>query len=166
MIRIRTFQDEDAEAVAKLVYDSFRSFLGERLGDRFEELCPQLSADHYRKTALHSTEDVETVSFVAEEDGQVVGFLQAEARAFGLGSLNLIATAPGSAGKGIGSSLFEAAYQFWTERRLRKIITSVAACNKTALAYYLRHDFVPEGYRKDHFFPGVDDIELARFLHY
>ncbi len=165
MIKIRKFKDEDAEAVADLIYDSYRSFLSERLGDRFEELCPRLSADHYRQTALHRTEDVERISFVAEEDGKLVGFLQAEARAFGLGSLNLVATAPGSAGKGIGSRLFEEAYQFWTERRLRKIITSVAACNKTALAYYLRHDFVPEGYRKAHFFPGVDDIELARFLH-
>jgi hypothetical protein len=30
--------------------------------------------------------------------------------------------------------------------------------------YYLKHDFIPEGYRKDHFIEGVDEIVLGRFL--
>ncbi len=30
--------------------------------------------------------------------------------------------------------------------------------------YYLKHDFIPVGYQKDHFFAGVDEIILDRFL--
>ena len=36
--------------------------------------------------------------------------------------------------------------------------------NKKAVMYYLKHDFVPEGYCKDHFREGVDEIILGRFL--
>ena len=30
--------------------------------------------------------------------------------------------------------------------------------------YYIKHDFVPESYCRDHFRPEVDEIILGRFL--
>jgi len=60
--------------------------------------------------------------------------------------------------------LMKAAECFWTRKKQRKITTCVAAINRPTVIYYIKHGFVPEGYCKNHFTPGIDEIILGRFL--
>ena len=105
-----------------------------------------------------------TRMYVAVSDGAVVGVIKVTARANGLGILDCIGVDPACHAQGIGSLLMSRAETFWAEHCQRKIDTCVSAHNKKALMYYLKHDFIPEGYRRDHFLQGVDEIILGRFL--
>jgi len=65
---------------------------------------------------------------------------------------------------GAGKLLMCRAEKFWKARGMRKISTCVSAHNRRALLYYIKNGFVPEGYRRDHFKKGIDEIILGRFL--
>ena len=53
---------------------------------------------------------------------------------------------------------------FWRKHGMRKVSTSVSAHNSRALTFYLKHDFKPVGYQRDHFLVGMDELILDRFL--
>ena len=76
----------------------------------------------------------------------------------------MVGVAPDYFGKGVGAILMQAAEGFWTKKKQRKISTCVSAINQRALIYYIKHGFIPEGYCRDHFRRGVDEIVLGRFL--
>ena len=40
----------------------------------------------------------------------------------------------------------------------------LTAHNKRALMYYSKNGFIPEGYQRDHFKVGVDEIILGKFF--
>ena len=101
---------------------------------------------------------------IAEENGKIIGVVKVGAGTNGLGSFDYVGVDPECHAHGVGSFLMNKAEEFWAERNQRKIGTCVSAHNKKAVTYYLKHDFIPEGYRKDHFFEGVDEIILGRFL--
>jgi len=102
--------------------------------------------------------------FVAEENGRILGVVKVTAATNGLGCFDYVGVDPVCHARGIGALLMAQAERFWQEHRQRKIHTCVAANNKKAIMYCLKHDFVPEGYCRDHFRPGVDEIILGRFL--
>ncbi|OGV51539.1 MAG: hypothetical protein A2017_01850 [Lentisphaerae bacterium GWF2_44_16] len=158
MIEVRKFRDEDAEQVAKIMFKAFKTFLGDRIKEE------DFNAEDYRKTSNVKSARSETISFVAVDGERVVGYLKVVAGANGLGSLDVIGVEPEYFSKGIGPMLFAEADKFWKEKNMRKISTCVSAHNKKALMYYIKNDFIPEGYRRDHFFEGVDEIILGRFM--
>jgi ribosomal protein S18 acetylase RimI-like enzyme len=140
---------------------AFRGFLGEKLDD---DLLAHFAPEEIAKGAHSVSRFAESQTFVAEESGRICGVVSVTARSNGLGTFSSIGVDPDCQSRGIGSLLMARAEQFWRERRQRKIDTCVSAHNKKALMYYLKHDFVPEGYRRDHFLVGVDEIILGRFL--
>ncbi|OQA85732.1 MAG: putative acetyltransferase [Lentisphaerae bacterium ADurb.Bin242] len=158
MIRIRKFKAGDAEPVAAIMFKAFKSFLGTRIKQE------DFTAEYYRKTSNLKASHSETVSFVAHDGEKVVGYLKVAAGNNGLGSLESIGIAPEYFSKGIGSMLFAEADKFWQMKKMRKISTCVSAHNRKALIYYIKNGFIPEGYRRDHFFEGVDEIILGRFM--
>lgn len=158
MIEVRKFRDADAEEVALIMFNAFKSFLGDRIKEE------DFNAEDYRKTSNVKSARSETVSFVAVDGERVAGYLKVVAGTNGLGSLEVIGVDPEYFSKGVGSILFAEADKFWKERNMRKISTCVSAHNKKALMYYIKNGFIPEGYRRDHFFEGVDEIILGRFM--
>jgi ribosomal protein S18 acetylase RimI-like enzyme len=161
MVTVRPFVKEDAQRASEVLIAAFKSFLE----DRFDEGC----AAHFHPEVLVQgahVEDPFMVSriFVAEEDGDVLGVVKVTARTNGLGMFDYAGVDPNSHARGIGSLLMAKAEEFWAEHQQRKIDTCVSAHNKKAIMYYLKHDFIPEGYRKNHFLEGVDEIILGRFL--
>jgi ribosomal protein S18 acetylase RimI-like enzyme len=159
MITVRKFEDGDAARASEILRAAFRSFLGEKYSD-----SGYFSPEELVKRARLEDKFSVTAVFVAEEDGRLAGVISVCAGANGLGSLENIGVDPNCHSRGIGGLLMAKAEEFWTERKQRKIGTCVSAHNKKALMYYLKHDFIPEGYRRDHFIPGVDEIILGRFL--
>jgi ribosomal protein S18 acetylase RimI-like enzyme len=158
MICVREFRDGDAESVAALMLKAFQSFLGARA--RAEDF----TAGVYKNTSKMRDARAETLSFVAADGGRIAGYLKVVAGVNGLGALDVIGVDPEYFSKGVGSMLFDEAEKFWRAKNQRKISTCVSAHNKKAIIYYLKHDFIPEGYRRDHFFEGVDEIILGRFM--
>ena len=164
MVAIRRFEAKDAPRCAEINLAAFKSFLADKIGADHEFFKTHFTPELLLKHAAGKDDLSEQATFVAEEDGKIVGLVTVSATSLGLGSFESVAVAPDCFSKGVGTLLMRAAETFWAERRQRKISTCVSAHNKKALMYYLKNDFIPDGYRKDHFFPGVDEILLSRFL--
>lgn len=159
-IRVRPFRDEDAQAVAVIQFESFKSYLGDLM-----ELKEPRPAGYWRQHARAATPEAVTETFVGEDEhGEVLGFVTVNISLVRrLGSLVRIGVLPRCAHSGIGSKLFEAADKFWRAHNARKVCTCVSSINPGAYAFYQKHGFHREGILKDHFFPGVDEYQLALF---
>ena len=159
-VRVRPFRDEDAAAVSAVQFESFKSYLGDLM-----ELKEPRPAEYWIRHARSSTPEGITETFVAEDDnGEVLGFVTVSINLLRrLGSLVRIGVLPRCAHAGIGSQLFGAADGFWRSHNARKVCTCVSSINPCAYAFYLKHGFHREGILKDHFFPGVDEYQLALF---
>ncbi len=160
-MKIRKFKKEDAREVSMVIISAFKTFLGEKFDDVDEKVH---SPSVYKKISLKKDFLSETISYVAEENGKIRGYIRGNARIEGVGSLEVLGVSPEYFGKGVGKKLFEKLEEFWRKKNLRKVTTSVAAHNKRAIIFYLKNGFIPVGYRKDHFRVGVDEILLDKFL--
>ena len=160
-MRIRKFQEADAREVSQIMQAAFRSFLAERFTKAHENrFAPSVLAG----SSLGKSRFSETISFVAVAGRHIVGYIRVTSDVNGLGRLEVIGVDCEHFGKGVGNLLMKAAERFWIRKKQRKISTCVSAGNERALIYYIKHGFVPEGYCRDHFVPGVDEIILGRFL--
>lgn len=160
MITIREFTDTDAAMASVVYFESFRSYLKERM-----EITEPQPAEYWLKIMRHSaTDEYENISFVAEEDGRIIGCISITAALKRrLGSLQRIGVLPECAGKGVGKMLFKAADEFWRKRNMRKVSSCVSSINPGALKFYTSCGFHVEGTLKDHFFEGVDEHQIALF---
>ena len=158
-MQVREFEERDAGQVARIMFESFRTFLGERM----EKDAPESEA-YWIRCSSGKTEHSVTRSFVAEDGGMVIGYLCVSANTkCGLGVLNVIGVDPDTFSKGCGRALFHAAESFWKELKMRKIYTCTSHINLRAQAFYKKMGFAEEGRLKDHFYKGVDEIQLAKF---
>ena len=159
-IHVRPFREEDAAAVSVIQFESFKSYLKDLM-----ELKEPRPAEYWLKHARSSTPEGITETFAAEDDnGEVLGFVTVSINLVRrLGFLERIGVLPRCARAGVGSKLFEAADEFWRSHNARKVCTCVSSINPGAYAFYLKHGFHREGILKDHFFPGVDEYQLAFF---
>ena len=164
MVAIRPFEAKDAPRCTEINLAAFKSFLAEKIGADHEFFKIHFTPELMLKSAASKDDLSERATFVAEEDGKIVGLVTVSASKLGLGSFESVAVAPDCFSKGVGTLLMRTAETFWAERQQRKIATCVSAHNKKALMYYLKNDFIPEGFQRDHFLPGVDEIILGRFL--
>ena len=160
MVIIREFQESDAGQVSEVYFYSFKTYLKERM----ETDAPR-PVEYWLPALRHmQTNDYDNITFVAEEDGKIIGCISITAALKrGLGSLQRIGVSPECAGKGVGKMLFKAADEFWRKHKMRKVATCVSSINPTALKFYQSCGFHIEGTLKDHFFEGVDENQLALF---
>jgi len=136
--------------------EAFRSFLEGKAGEHI--LATLSSADTYLNRGPAA------VSYVAEDNGQIVGYVSGSTNACGFGTLALIGVKPSHFGQEVGTKLMKRMVTFWRRKKMRKASTCVSAHNGRALVFYLKHGFVPVGYQRDHFIEGVDEVILDRFL--
>lgn len=160
-MKIRKFKAEDASAVSKIMTAAFAAFLGDKMDATDRKY---FSPEILKKTSHGKSFDGQVVSFVAEEKGNVIGYIKGSAKTCGLGSLEVVGIRPDIFNKGVGTALMKELDKFWRQKKMRKISTCVSAHNTRALIYYIKNGFVPEGYQKDHFKKGVDEILLGKFF--
>ena len=160
-MKVRRFQQRDAKRASEVLRAAFRSYLAERFTKEIED---QFAPSVLAANSLARGKGSETASFVVVDGEQVVGYIKVSSSRTGLGSLQIIGVDPDYFGRGVGAQLMKAAEGFWARKEQRKISTCVSAMNQRALIYYIKHGFVPEGYCRDHFICGVDEIMLGRFL--
>ncbi len=156
---IRNFEEKDAADVSRLMFESFYSVFGKRLGTE-----PH-SPEYWIRCSSGKTPDSETAAFVAEENGRAAGYISVTANLWcGLGVLNEIGVDPHAFSHGIGTALYRHAEEWWTERKMRKLYTCTASINPRAQAFYRKMGFLQEGLLKKHYFPDVDELQLSKFL--
>ena len=88
--------------------------------------------------------------FLAEVDGEVVGYLHLYPSHHGFGEIGM-AVAKEWRGRGVGSALMQAAIEHARGRGLHKLTLDVFAHNESAIALYEKFGFVVEGRRTKHF---------------
>lgn len=155
----RKFRPEDAESASEILLNAFSGFLGNKIRE-----CGSFAPENLVKEANCQDHFKEPALFVAEEKDRIVGVIKVTSGTNGLGSLDYVGVDPGYHGHGVGTILMKRAEEFWIEHKQRKIATCVAVHNRKAIMYYLKNNFIPEGCCRDHFFEGVDEIILGRFL--
>lgn len=160
MVIIREFTDTDAAQASVVYFESFKSYLKERM-----EISAPQPAEYWLNNMRHCVNsDYESISFVAEVDNKLVGCITVSAALKRrLGTLVRIGVLPECAGKGVGRKLFAAADEFWRQRNMRKVASCVSSINPGALKFYQSCGFHVEGTLKDHFFEGVDEHQIALF---
>ena len=160
---VRPLEDGDAEKASMILIAAFKGFLKDKFDDSLTvHFSPDVLKEEARSKDKHGFS--ESRIFTAVNNGEVVGVVKVTAGKSGLGVFDYVGVDPESPARGIGSLLMRKAEDFWKERNQRKIHTCVSAHNKKALLYYIKNDFRPKGYCKDHFHEGVDEIMLGRFL--
>lgn len=161
-IIVRNFEKKDADRAAEIIFESFKGVFKERWSEEQRE-----SAAQWQNKVYTETPSLITATFVAEENDMVIGVLHISANIrFGLGILHCIGVDPGFAGKGVGKALAAEAELLWKKHRMRKVYTCTSHINTKALRYYKSLGFIEEGVLKNHFFEGIDEIQLAKFYTY
>ena len=160
-ISTRRFRPDDAAAASAVMQEAFRSFLQ---GKKIERVLANLSPESLGSACTYRRKNATTVSYVAEDRGEIVGYVSGSVNACGFGTLSVIGVRPSHFHRGVGTKLMKRMVTFWRKRKMRKASTCVSAHNGRALVFYLKNGFVPVGYQRDHFIEGVDEVILDRFL--
>ena len=160
-ISVRQFRPDDAEETSAVMQAAFRSFLK---GKASEHIFENMTPERFRNSSTYRTKNPTSVSYVAEVNGKIVGYVSGTINPCGFGTLSVIGVSPSCFHGGIGTRLMRKMVAFWRKNKMRKASTCVSAHNARAIGFYLKHGFVPVGYRRDHFIEGVDEILLDRFL--
>ncbi|MBT3374252.1 MAG: GNAT family N-acetyltransferase [Lentisphaerae bacterium] len=155
-IVIRAFRAEDAVAVADVVLEAFTSFLE---GKPAERILAALG-----DPARYQPSGPTSAVYVAEDEGEIVGYVSGSASPFGFGTLSVIGVKASHFGHGVGTRLMKRMVTFWRRKKMRKVTTCVSGHNSRALVFYLKNGFTPVGCQRDHFMEGVDEVILDRFL--
>lgn len=101
----------------------------------------------------------EMAGWVAEDGGEIAGFLVARRVADDIEILNL-AVRPDARRKGFGASLLREALAWGASLRARRAHLEVRASNLAALRFYERHGFVTAGRRPRYYSGPVEDALL------
>lgn len=160
-VKLRKFKPQDAEAVSKIMIRAFLSFLKEKMD---ELTLKSFSPKTLKKNSNVKGDNSETISFVVEEEKEIVGYIRGSANMRGLGTLGVVGVSPDCFHKGVGMALMKRLEKFWRKKKVKKVSTSVSSHNTRALMYYLKNGFIPVGYQKDRCIVGVDEVILDRFL--
>lgn len=94
-------------------------------------------------------------SILAEDEGQVIGFIVTEAQVAQAHIITLDVL-PAYQRRGVGTLLLKAAEQQLTRRGIESITLETATNNEPAIAFWKEHGYVPYGKANDYYAPGVD----------
>lgn len=106
-------------------------------------------------------------TFLAEADGEFVGSIHVQKSRHGYADIGMC-VANEWRGKGVGSSLMDAAEAWAREQGVHKLSLGVFAHNDRAIALYRKHGFVEEGRRVRHYRRKngelFDSLEMGKLL--
>lgn len=126
--------------------------------------CSSLEAAQWSRASYEAVAHGKFYGWVAERDGEVMGFLVARLAGDELEILN-VAVDPAARRQGVGSRLLEVALEASRERGARWAFLEVRASNSAAIGFYERHRFVLSGRRPEYYSaPREDGLVLSRGL--
>ena len=123
-------------------------------------LAESPSASNWSETSLLESA-MSGAAWIAEQDGQVVGFLIGRAAADEFEILNL-AVAQSYRRRGVATRLLEAMADWLRSAETRRAYLEVRASNEAAISLYTRHGFKPCGRRARYYqYPVEDAVVLS-----
>ena len=157
-MKIRAARPSDARRLAEIHVETWRATYP---GVMPQKLLDSLSVDERERQWQAWIPDARTTAFVAERDGEVVGFVNVgpSFTEDGVGELYAIYVVPDSHGTGAGPALMDAAVATLRERWDEAILW-VATENPRARRFYERHGWVADGERIDDSWPGASVPEV------
>jgi GNAT superfamily N-acetyltransferase len=152
-VTVRLARPGDARRLAEIHVETWRATYP---GVVPQEVLDGLSVERREQQWERWIPDPASTAFVAEIDGEVVGFVNVgpSFSTAGLGELYAIYVVPAAQGTGAGSALMEAAVDALGER-FEEAILWVATENPRARRFYERHGWTVDGERIDDSIPGV-----------
>jgi ribosomal-protein-alanine N-acetyltransferase len=124
---------------------------------------PFATKEKYRKHILDELKENPDLSFVAVENGRVVGYVQAEVRN-DQAVLEDIAVAKEYQGKGIGKQLLNKELKVLKRKSARTVLAEVHYKCASAIPFYYKHNFRITGFVQDYFGIGHDTVILKLVL--
>jgi ribosomal protein S18 acetylase RimI-like enzyme len=157
---IRPYRPEDLERVRQITVDSFEGVSIDRNIER--EFGLVAGNDWKARKARDVTADCETQPegvFVAEEDGEVVGYITTRLdRYTGIGRIPNLAVDERCRGRGLGSDLIEHALAWMRAQGIRMAKIETLVQNERGQALYPRFGF-REVARQIHYVVPLDEGE-------
>ena len=119
----------------------------------------------FQPTNLESSGKSLDILVATEEDRkEVVGYISSSNSFFGVAYLPTVAVHPSCQRVGLGKKLLDHKLNILKKQGIRKVWLLVTKINFPAITFYLKNNFVIEGYLRDHTGPGLDEILFSRFL--
>jgi ribosomal protein S18 acetylase RimI-like enzyme len=152
-VNVRRAREADARRLGEIHVETWRATYP---GVMPQELLDNLSVESREAQWREWLPDPEFVTFVAERDGEVVGFVSVGPcrDTKGIGELFAIYVVPSAHGTGAGPALMDAALEALGERWDEAMLW-VATENPRARRFYERHGWVVAGERVDTSYPGA-----------
>ena len=129
-ITIRSFRDEDAEGLLAVNSAAFAHHPEQGAMDR-RELDERMAEDWFDAAGL----------FVAERDGEVVGFHWTKRHPDGTGEVYVIGVAPSTQGSGLGKAMLVKGLSHLAEQGSPEVLLFVEGDNEGAVALYEAYGF-------------------------
>ncbi len=165
-MNIRPIRESDAEKFLRLGkwLDEETQFMMLEPGER--TLSVEEQGERIRSVLSHDNQMI----FVAENEGQLVGFLGAYGGGFRRNRHSayiVIGILQDYAGQGIGRQLFEALEQWAIRQQLHRLELTVMCHNERAIRLYRKMGFQTEGVKRDSLWINgnyVDEYYMAKIL--
>jgi RimJ/RimL family protein N-acetyltransferase len=154
----RRATSEDARAIAEIQVETWRAaYVGLMPPDTLDALDVDQRADAWSQWLAADW----SAQFLAEQDGEAVGFVSAGPSRLeeGTGEIYAIYVRPGSWGTGAGLALMEAGVA-WLAERYSKAVLWVAEENPRARRFYERYGWTAETTRVEEVAPGATISEV------
>jgi ribosomal protein S18 acetylase RimI-like enzyme len=155
----RKFQASDAESASEMLLSAFDWF---HKGDKNSWLFRSFAASSLIENSR--TLDI----LVAADDGKypsaIVGYISSSNSLYGSAYIPTVAVHPSCQRKGLGQRLVECKLEALRKQGMRKAWLLVTSTNTPAITFYLKNNFVIEGYLRNHTGQGKDEILFSKFL--
>lgn len=149
---IRTYRPEDLEALREITVICFEGVsIDHNIEKKFGQFAP---ADWRVRKAKHVDDDVNANPegvFVFEENGKVMGYISTRIdHESKIGQIPNLSVLPECRGKGAGSALMKAAFDYFEEQGM--VVAKIETLDQNEIGKY--------------FYPRSGFIEVARQIHY
>ena len=155
---VRPFQPADLPAISEIAAASHHD-------SRFyyDPRFPRAKCDElYRTWIRRSAEGWANAVFVAEAEGQPVGYISCHLSGTD-GSIGLIAVDANARGRGVGRQLVQTALDYFRDQEMRRALVVTQARNLASQRLYQTCGFITESVQLwFHHWPGSGEAEAAR----
>lgn len=140
---LRSARMEDAAATAALAAEAFRDYGGHYHADPRlpRELCDAVYVSWAERSC--STPGVADAVLLAEEAGELVGFVTLRLNSADEGEVPLYGVHPSAQGRGIGRDLIGGALNWFQSRGASRMIISTQVTNTASQTVWIRCGFAP-----------------------
>ena len=155
-VTIRQFRDEDASEASAMLLQTFAWF---HKNNRRSWLWKSLQPAN-----LISNSKSQEILVATNQSGRVIGYIASSSTLYGAAYIPTVGVHPSYQSRGLGTMLLRSKLKQLRKQGMRKVWLLVNRVNTGAVAFYLKHGFVIEGYLRNHTAPGSDEILLSTFL--